>query len=103
LADVFVTHAGMGSCTEGLWYGVPMVAIPHAVDQPANPDQLEAIGVGRHLRSDPPNPGEIRDAILAVTDQPVRLRINIIRDEIRRDGGPVRAADAVRDVATGRW
>jgi hypothetical protein len=41
--------------------------------------------------------------MLAVTDQPVRLRINIIRDEIRRDGGPVRAADAVQDVATGRW
>jgi MGT family glycosyltransferase len=103
VADAFVTHAGMGSCSEGLWYGAPMVAIPQAVDQPANADQLEAIGVGRHLRSDRPSPGEIRDAILAVTDQPVRPRINIIRGEIRRDGGPARAADTVEDVATGRW
>ena len=41
----------MGSCTEGLWYGVPMVAIPQAVDQPSNADRLEAIGVGRYLRA----------------------------------------------------
>ena len=28
VADAFVTHAGMGSCTGALWYAVPMVAIP---------------------------------------------------------------------------
>jgi MGT family glycosyltransferase len=103
-ADAFVTHAGMGSCTEGLWYGVPMVAIPQAVDQPANADQLERIGVGRHLRNDPPSASEIRDAILDVAEDPqLRLRLNAIRDELHRVGGPHHAADAVEDVASGRW
>jgi MGT family glycosyltransferase len=37
-ADVFVTHAGMGSAAESLWFGVPTVAIPQAVDQFANAD-----------------------------------------------------------------
>jgi hypothetical protein len=32
-ASAFVTHAGMGGCSEGLWHGVPMVAVPQAVDQ----------------------------------------------------------------------
>ncbi|MDJ0001087.1 glycosyltransferase, partial [Rhodococcus ruber] len=32
-ATVFVTHAGMGGCTEALWFGVPTVALPQAVDQ----------------------------------------------------------------------
>src|SRR5262245_9476115 len=27
-ADVFITHAGMGSSAESLWFGVPTVAIP---------------------------------------------------------------------------
>jgi MGT family glycosyltransferase len=100
VADAFVTHAGMGSCTEGLWYGVPMVAIPQAVDQPSNADQLEAIGVGRHLRADPPSPSEIRDAVLEVAADPqVRLRLNAIRDELHRVGGPGHAADAVEAYA----
>ncbi len=103
-ADAFVTHAGMGSCTEGLWYGVPMVAIPQAVDQPSNADHLEAIGVGRHLQADPPRPPEIRDAIVQVAADPqVRLRLNEIRDELHRVGGPYHAADAVEHAASGHW
>jgi UDP:flavonoid glycosyltransferase YjiC (YdhE family) len=94
----------MGSCTEGLWYGVPMVAIPQAVDQPVNADQLEAIGACRHLRADPPSPAQIRAAILELSDDPrVLLRVNTIRDQIRREGRPARAADAVADVAERRW
>jgi MGT family glycosyltransferase len=100
VADAFVTHAGMGSCTEGLWYSVPMVAIPQAVDQPGNACQLEAIGVGRHLTADPPGPAEIRDAVLEVAADPqVRLRFNAIRDELHRVGGPGHAADAVEAYA----
>jgi MGT family glycosyltransferase len=103
-ADVFVTHAGMGSCTEALWYGVPTVAIPQAVDQPGNAAQLHAIGVGRHLAANPPSPGEIRDAILDVTsDSQIRLRLNAIRDELHRAGGPGRAADAVESAAAAGW
>jgi MGT family glycosyltransferase len=104
MADVFVTHAGMGSCTEGLWYGVPMVAVTQAVDQPANADQLEAIGVGRQLTADSPKPIEIRDAIVDVASDPqVRLRLNEIRDELHRIGGPGHAADAVEDIVIGGW
>lgn len=104
VADAFVTHAGMGSCTEGLWYGVPMLAIPQAVDQPSNADQLEAIGAGRHLTGVSPSPGQIRDAFLEVAaDSQIRLRLKAIRDELHRVGGPGHAADAVEDVASGRW
>ena len=48
-ADVFVTHAGMGGSAESLWFGVPTVAIPQAVDQFANAAMLEAIGAGARL------------------------------------------------------
>lgn len=104
VADAFFTHAGMGSCTEGLWYGVPMIAMPQAVDQPANAAHLQEIGAGRHLADHLPGPAEIRDALLSVTSDPrIRMRLNEIRDDIRAHGGPVHAADAVEDVAAGRW
>jgi MGT family glycosyltransferase len=102
--DVFVTHAGMGSCTEALWYAVPMVAIPQAVDQPLNADRLEVLGVARHLRADSPSPAEIRDAIRYVaTDLEIRHRLDAICGELHRVGGPGHAAEAVEDVAAGRW
>ncbi|WP_264077090.1 macrolide family glycosyltransferase [Mycolicibacterium houstonense] len=104
VADCFITHAGMGSCTEGLWFGVPMVAIPQAVDQPANAARLEAIGVGRHLTDHLPSVGDIRDAVLGVAaDSQVRLALDTIGAEIHALGGPEHAADAVEDVAVGRW
>ncbi len=104
VADCFITHAGMGSCTEGLWYGVPMVALPQAVDQPANAARLEAIGAGRHLTDRLPSAAQIRDAVLGVTgSQPVRQNLDAIRSEIHSHGGPGHAADAVEDIAAGRW
>ncbi|MGV9802949.1 macrolide family glycosyltransferase [Mycobacterium sp. NPDC003449] len=103
-ADCFLTHAGMGSCTEALWYGVPMVALPQAVDQPANAARLAGLGVARHLPDHLPGPDQIRDAVLGVTSDPqVGLRLKAIRDEIRRGGGPSHAADAVEDITAGRW
>ncbi len=87
-AECFITHAGMGSCTEGLWFGVPMVAIPQAVDQPANAARLEAIGVGRHLSDHLPSVDDIRDAVLGIaTDPRVRLNLDTIRAEIQAHGG----------------
>lgn len=103
-ADCFITHAGMGSCTEGLWFGVPMVAVPQAVDQPANAARLEALGVGRHLQDHLPSVAAIRDAVLGVaTDHQVRAKLDATRGEIRAHGGPEHAADAVEDVVAGRW
>lgn len=104
VADCFITHAGMGSCTEGLWYGVPMVAVPQAVDQPANAARLEAIGAGRHLPDRLPSAAQIRDAVLGVTgSQPIRQNLDAIRSEIHSHGGPGHAADAVEDIVAGRW
>lgn len=45
-ASAFITHAGMASCSEALWFGVPTVAIPQAVDQFRNASMLEELGVG---------------------------------------------------------
>ena len=62
-ADVFVTHAGMGSAAESLWFGVPTVAIPQAVDQFTNAAQLEAVGAGVHLPAEQVTVETLRDAV----------------------------------------
>jgi MGT family glycosyltransferase len=95
-ADVFVTHAGMGSAAESLWFGVPTVAIPQAVDQFTNAAQLEAAGAGVYLK-------EVTAESLraAVTEARARApRARELREEIRRAGGVAASADAVERFAT---
>jgi UDP:flavonoid glycosyltransferase YjiC (YdhE family) len=45
--DLFVTHAGLGSLSAGLAWGVPMVCVPVEHDQPANADHAVTLGVAR--------------------------------------------------------
>lgn len=87
-ADVFITHAGMGGANEALWYGVPVVAAPQAVDQFANAATLQAIGAGVQLDDTP-----IREAVEQARSCAERARE--LRKEVRDQGGVDKAADAV--------
>merc|ERR1712083_618310 len=46
-AHAFVTHAGFNSLQESLVAGVPLIAVPQAVDQPANAKKIRSAGWGR--------------------------------------------------------
>lgn len=93
---VFVTHAGSSGSNEGLYQGVPMVAVPQAVDQPVNAAMLEALGVGVTLEPDAATPEKLRAAVLSLAGSPeVRARSAALRDELRAAGGARAAADVI--------
>ncbi|GAA4925466.1 MGT family glycosyltransferase [Actinomycetospora succinea] len=95
-ASAFVTHAGMGGCSEGLYQGVPMIAIPQGVDQFGNAALLEQLGVARTIATEDATPAALREALLALTSSDdVAARLAEQRDAIRRAGGASRAADVV--------
>ncbi|MFJ8044661.1 macrolide family glycosyltransferase [Kitasatospora sp. NPDC096147] len=95
-ADAFVTHAGMGGTTEGLYCGVPMIAVPQGVDQYANADRLVELGVGRRLDTDAATPEALRAALLDLTADPgVAARLAAIREELRTAGGTAHTADLI--------
>lgn len=95
-ASLFVTHAGMGGCSEGLYQGVPMVAVPQAVDQPGNAAVLEALGVGRALEPSRVTPESLRAAVLELSGDPeVARRSAALRAELRAAGGAAAAADLI--------
>jgi MGT family glycosyltransferase len=96
-ADVFVTHAGMGSAAESLWFGVPTVAVPQAVDQYTNAAQLEAAGAGVHLPDDQVTVESLRTAVAAAADRAPRARE--LQEQVRREGGIAASADAVERLA----
>jgi len=95
-ADAFVTHAGMGGSSEGLLAGVPMIAVPQAVDQFMNADQLVELGVARRLSSDDSTADELRGALLELTSDPdVARRCAALQADARAEGGTRRAADLI--------
>ncbi|MEU0302513.1 macrolide-inactivating glycosyltransferase [Streptomyces sp. NPDC006175] len=102
-ADAFITHAGAGGSQEGLATGTPMVAVPQAVDQFGNADMLQAIGVARHLPKEEADAASLRDAVLALVDDPdVAARLERIREQMAGEGGAKRAADIIEAELPGR-
>lgn len=51
IADAFITHCGMNSASEGLYYGVPLVLFPQTAEQNAVAKRTEELGAGVRLSS----------------------------------------------------
>jgi len=94
-ASAFVTHAGMGGCAEGLYQGVPMIAVPQAVDQFGNAATLEGLGVARRL-STAATVEELREALR--WSPTARSRSAELAAQVRAEGGARAAADYVEDL-----
>ncbi|MET8938840.1 macrolide-inactivating glycosyltransferase [Streptomyces rubiginosohelvolus] len=95
-ADAFITHAGAGGSQEGLATGTPMVAVPQAVDQFGNADMLQSLGVARHLPMEEANAASLREAVLALVEDPeVAARCARLSEQMAREGGTPRAADLI--------
>jgi MGT family glycosyltransferase len=47
---LFVTHGGMNSVSEALYYGVPLLIIPQSADQNLVGQRIEQLGAGKALR-----------------------------------------------------
>ncbi|MFI2763901.1 macrolide-inactivating glycosyltransferase [Streptomyces echinatus] len=102
-ADLFVTHAGAGGSQEGLATATPMIAVPQAADQFGNADVLQALGVARHLPTEEATEGRLREAALALVDDPeVARRLKEIQTGMAQEGGTRRAADLIEAELPGR-
>ena len=100
-SDVFITHGGMNSVSEGLWYGVPLIAIPQQMEQSIVARVVAQKGAGLALAVQPPyghvTTGALRTALDSIltnhkTYQQAAVRLG---DSFRAAGGYMRAADDI--------
>ena len=69
-ADLFITHGGMNSVNEAIYYGVPMLVLPIGNDQPAVAKQVQACGLGRELSIQSVESAHLQKAVEDVLSNP---------------------------------
>lgn len=92
--DVFITHCGMNSVNESLYYGVPMVLFPQHSEQRLVAERASELGTGIMLKSHSPN--GIKKAVYEVLENnKYKENANKLADSFKEAGGPKAAVNAI--------
>ncbi|HEX8079090.1 MAG TPA: glycosyltransferase [Jatrophihabitans sp.] len=99
--DAVVCHGGMGTVTEALAHGVPLVVAPIRFDQPALAVQVADAGAGIAVPFASAGAGELAAALTAVLDEPgYRAAAHRVADSFAAAGGAVAAVALLAELAS---
>ncbi|MGG1481166.1 macrolide family glycosyltransferase [Bacillus smithii] len=95
-SKLFITHGGMNSTNEGLYYGVPLIVIPQSADQPIIAGQVANIGAGIKLQMQSLTANQLREAADHVLNHPsFHQAVANIRESFQKSGGYHQAVDEI--------
>ncbi|MDQ0417539.1 UDP:flavonoid glycosyltransferase YjiC (YdhE family) [Croceifilum oryzae] len=98
--DVFISHGGMNSIMEALWFGVPTVAIPQSTDQPLVAERLTQLGLGESIQPDQVTVEQLREAVNKVSQsEVVRANLQAIRQSMHEANPVQQTADLLQSLA----
>jgi MGT family glycosyltransferase len=93
-ADVFITHCGMNSVNESLYYGVPMVLFPLHSEERVVADRVAELGAGIKLKGN--RPKYLAKAVADVlVDRTYLDNVQKLSENFRNTGGAVVAANVI--------
>ena len=93
-ADVFVSHCGMNSVNESLYYGVPLVMLPQTAEQRGVAERVYQLGAGLKLRK--ADAHSILNAIQTlITDASYKKNANTIANGFKKCSGAKGAAEKI--------
>lgn len=99
-ADVFVSHCGMNSVNESLYFGVPLVMLPQTTEQGGVARRVSQLDAGIILhRTDPASISAAIETVLA--DDTYKKNAAEISAGFRRCAGAKGAADKILQVCQG--
>ena len=96
-ADAFLSHCGMNSASESLYFGVPLLCYPQTKEQGGVAARVTALGAGLMLEN--PSVSYIKAAVkLLLSDTKIKANAEEIARSFHRCTGPVAAADKIETV-----
>ncbi|MBU3178345.1 glycosyl transferase [Clostridium estertheticum] len=95
-ADVFITHGGMNSTNEGLYYYVPLILIPQFADQPFVAKRVAELGAGIIIEKDKVTAEILKQSVVKIfSDNNFRRSSEKIGKSLREAGGYKKAVDEI--------
>ena len=98
ISDAFITHCGMNSASEGLYFQVPLVLFPQTPEQDSVAKRTEELGAGVRLKST--SEEDILQALKKVLYEPdYKANAKLVSDSFRACGGAVEAREFLEQTA----
>lgn len=95
-ARVFITHSGMNSVTEGIYYKVPLVVYPQGFDQLAVAYQVESLGAGIYIKTKKLTADDLSSAVeKIIADVSYKRECNKISESFTAAGGYQKAVEEI--------
>lgn len=107
-SDVFITHGGMNSVHEGLYYNVPLIVIPQQMEQGVVAQQVAKYGAGVALANSVPFGQTTAPMLRAALDQVLAQKAQyhaaavLLGESLRAAGGYQRAAQELMAFGQGK-
>jgi MGT family glycosyltransferase len=93
-ADVFLSHCGMNSASESLYFGVPLVMLPQTTEQGGVAERILQLGAG--IRLEKTDPVTILNCVSKVlSEESYKNNANKISKGFRNSQGPKGAAEKI--------
>ncbi|UZW14741.1 glycosyltransferase [Clostridium pasteurianum] len=95
-ADLFVTHCGMNSANEAMYYAVPIIGIPQRADQPIVANRMVQLGLGEMIDKKHVTADNLKERTMRVLkDSTYKTNMTKMREEMLSSGGYMKAADEI--------
>jgi len=97
--DLFIAHGGMGSVSDGMYLGVPMLLVPLGADQFFNAYRLQELGAAKVLKKKELTSESLkREAKLIFENKSVKAAVKRVQESFITSGGPSRAVKEVEKL-----
>ena len=96
-ADIFISHCGMNSVNESLYFGVPLIMLPQTSEQSGVAERVSQLGAGIRLHK--PDADAIRNTVEKIfADSSYKQNASKISDGFQKCSGVKGAADKILQV-----
>ena len=97
ISDAFITHCGMNSASEGLYFGVPLILFPQTPEQGAVAKRTKELGAGLMLPSIKGQ--DILKCVTSVIENPsYKAEAGKISDSFKKSGGIEEAVSFIEKI-----
>lgn len=94
--DLFITHGGMNSTSEAMFFGVPEIVVPQAADQPSVGKRIEHLHLGKVLNKNKVSPERIRKyAEEILSDITYKNNMLEMSEKMKSAGGENKAVELI--------